>query len=135
MLAGLIAVATTAPGCISREANIAPVDAGHFQAMAMQIENPTVGVPMSEQAAMTPRPLTIHDLAQARYHNLSLQEATKLALVNSRILVDLGGQVIRAPANLPTTYDVAIQETDPQYGTTLKYVIRTYDFAFHDKEQ
>ena len=84
--------------------------------MATQIEDPTVPAPMNEQAATTPRPLTIRDLAQTRYHNLSLQEATQLALVNSKILVDLGGQVIRAPATLPTAYDVAIQETDPQFG-------------------
>jgi hypothetical protein len=71
---------------------------------------------MNEQAATTPPPLTIRDLAQTRYHNLSLLEATRLALINSKILVDLGGQVIRAPATLPSAYDVALQETDPQYG-------------------
>ena len=81
--------------------------------MATQIEYPTVPAPMNEQAATTPRPLTIRDLAQTRYHNLSLQEATRLALVNSKILVDLGGQVIRAPATLPTAYDVAIAGNRP----------------------
>ncbi|MGA2257707.1 MAG: TolC family protein [Thermoguttaceae bacterium] len=117
IIAGLIAVATVVPGCVSPSANnTPPADNGHFQAMATQIEDPTVPAPMNEQATTTPRPLTIRDLAQTRYHNLSLQEATRLALINSKILVDLGGQVIRAPANLPTAYDVALQETDPQFG-------------------
>lgn len=95
ILAGLIAVATAVAGCISHDANIAPADPGHYQAMATQIEYPTVPAPINEQAAATQRPLTIRDLAQTRYHNLSLQEATQLALVNSKILVDLGGQVVR----------------------------------------
>ena len=117
ILAGLIAVLSVVPGCVSPPANnTPPADGGHFQAMATQIENPTIPTPMNEQAATTPRPLTIRDLAQTRYHNLSLLEATRLALINSKILVDLGGQVIRAPATLPSAYDVALQETDPQYG-------------------
>ena len=28
-----------------------------------------------------------------------------------------------------------VYATDPQYGTTLKYVIHTYDFVIHDKDQ
>ena len=117
MLAGIIAVATAVPGCVSREANVVPAaDYAHFQGMATQVEDPTVAAPMNEQAATTPPPLTLRDVAQTRYYNLSLQEATRLALVNSKILIDLGGQVIRSPVTLPTAYDVALQETDPQFG-------------------
>jgi hypothetical protein len=117
MLAGLIAVAAALPGCVSPQANTAPpADPAHFQAMATQIEYPTVPAPVNEQAATTPQPLSIRDLAQARYRDLSLQQATQLALINSKILVDLGGQVIRAPDSLPTAYDVAFVETDPQFG-------------------
>ena len=62
---------------------------------------------MNGQAATNPRPLTLRDMAQKSYHDISLQQATQLALVNSKILVDLGGQVVRSPDSLPTAYDVA----------------------------
>ena len=107
MIVGLITFTTAVPGCLSHQANLPPPDdIGHFQAMAMQVEYPTVPAPINEQAAATVRPLTIRDLAQTRYHDLSLQEATQLALANSKILVDLGGQVIRPPdaCTRPTTW-------------------------------
>jgi hypothetical protein len=117
LLLGLLVIAIALPGCVSHEAPAPPpADQAHFQAMATQIENPTVATPMNEQAARTPRPLSLRDLAQTRFHNLSLQEATQLALMNSKIFVDLGGQVIRAPDGLHTSYDIAYVETDPQFG-------------------
>jgi hypothetical protein len=117
VLAGFLAVVTFLPGCVSQNAYVAPPpDDGHFQAMSTQIENPTVAAPMNPQAASTPRPLTLRDLAQTRYQNVSLQDATQMALMNSKVLLDLGGQVIRSPDGLHTAYDVAYVETDPQFG-------------------
>ena len=84
--------------------------------MATQIAEPNEPAPANAQAAATPRPLTLRDVATLRYHDITLQEATRLALVNSKVLIDLGGQVIRAPSNLATSYDVATQESDPQFG-------------------
>jgi outer membrane protein TolC len=66
--------------------------------------------------ANTPTPRTIHDLDHVVYSDLTLQEAIRSALCNSRVLLDLGGTVLRAPESVQTTFSIAVEETDPEYG-------------------
>ncbi len=40
----------------------------------------------------------------------------RLALVNSKVLTEIGGQVLQSPANVRTTHGPAITETDPRFG-------------------
>ena len=48
--------------------------------------------------------------------NLSLQEAIILALGNSPVMRDLGGQVLRSPATVSTIHNAGIVESDPRFG-------------------
>ena len=47
---------------------------------------------------------------------MSLQEVMQYAMAHARVLQDLGGTLLRTPESVSTTYDVAVVETDPQYG-------------------
>lgn len=47
---------------------------------------------------------------------LTLDEAIRIGLENSKVLRDLGGSVLRTPALAQTIHDPAIQATDPRFG-------------------
>ena len=100
-------VAPGAPG--SAESTV------HYQAVATQIDYPTVA-PCDEGLTNTPPPRTIRDLAHVQYHDLTLEEAIRSALCNSRVLLDLGGTILRTPDSVQTNYSIAVTESDPQYG-------------------
>ncbi len=87
----------------------------HYQAVATQIDYPAAGL-CDESLADTPAPRTIRDLAHVQFQDLTLQDAIRTALCKSRVLLDLGGTVLRTPDNLQTNYGIAVTETDPQYG-------------------
>jgi outer membrane protein TolC len=91
-------------------------DMAHYQAVATQIEAPLVATPSDESLACTPPPRSIRDLSHVEYRNMTLQEVMQTALTNSRVLLDLGGVVLRVPESVQTTYSIAIQETDPEFG-------------------
>ncbi len=65
--------------------------------------------------AIPPSP-EIADETNLVYFDLSLEQAVKLALQNSKVMRDLGGTVLRQPAILPTVLDPAIAYTDPRSG-------------------
>jgi outer membrane protein TolC len=87
----------------------------HYQAVATQIEYPTVA-PCDDGLTNTPPPRTIRDLAHVQFHDLTLEETIRTALCNSRVLLDLGGTILRTPDSVQTNYSIAVTETDPQYG-------------------
>lgn len=89
-------------------------DQEHFQAVATQIEYPSD--PPSDEAIGSSPPRSIRDSANVEYWDMTLMEAIQLALRNSRVMLDLGGTVLRRPENVPTAYGPAVQETDPQFG-------------------
>ncbi len=92
------------------------VDLLHYQQVATEIESPTVNAPSDERLLSTPPPGNIRDAATVQYWDLSLEQAMHYALCHSRVLLDLGGTVLRSPENITTNYGVAVQETDPQSG-------------------
>lgn len=64
-------------------------------------------------------PHTLHDVAPDQpqyYRELSLGEAVALGMTNSKVLRDLGATVLRAPEAISTTYQLALQQTDPRFG-------------------
>jgi outer membrane protein TolC len=87
----------------------------HYQAVAAQIEYPAVTL-CDEGLADTPAPRSIRDLAQVQFCDLTLQETIRTALCNSRVLLDLGGTILRSPDTVQTNFGIAVAETDPQYG-------------------
>jgi len=91
-------------------------DIAHYQAVCTQIEYPLAPAPCDESLIETPPPRTIRDLSHASFRNVGLQEVIQTALINSRVLLDLGGTVLRTPDTVQTSYSIAAQETDPEFG-------------------
>lgn len=103
-------------------------DLEHFREVSKRIEYPVDDVGTNVSAATSPPPLTVDDVEMAEYQDLSLEQTIKLALTNSRVLRDLGGRVLDAPQVIKTTYDPAIQETDPRFG--VEGALSAYDTVF-----
>lgn len=61
-------------------------------------------------------PITIENVENAEFWDLTLTDAISLTLNNSAILRDLGGQVVRSPESVSSIHSPAIQETDPRLG-------------------
>jgi len=64
-------------------------------------------------------PHTLQEISENRpqqYRDLSLDEAVTVAMTNSRVLRDLGATVLRTPEAISTTYQLALQQTDPRFG-------------------
>lgn len=89
-------------------------DLTYYRDYATTIEYPveTEGPPTIE--TLPPRTLWNHEPAE--YWELTLEEAVQVALANSQVVRDLGGRVVSTPDRVATTYDPAIQETNPLYG-------------------
>ncbi len=64
----------------------------------------------------SPFDIDLTTLTQETTVNLSLEEAVRLALANSKILRDLGGTVLRTPQASTSTNDPALALTDPRFG-------------------
>lgn len=88
-----------------------------YTAMATQVEYPVVQ-PCStfDDQWAAAAPVTLATLEQADYWNLTLSEAVQIALAESKVIRDLGGAVLRTPANVETFWDPAVVETDPRFG-------------------
>ena len=91
-------------------------NAGYYESASTQIEYPDVETPLNTDVLDTAPPLSIVDDREIEYEFMSLQEAVQTALMNSRVLRDLGGTVLRSPDDLDTNYDVALRELDPRFG-------------------
>lgn len=64
----------------------------------------------------SPLDLDLSQVTQETTLNLTLQEAVRLALSNSKIMRDLGGTVLRTPQASTSTNDPALAFTDPRFG-------------------
>ncbi len=105
-------------GCAAQKlADDASAGISHYTAMATQVETPTVPAPIDESLAHMPGPADVRNAGPVEYWDMSLLEAVEYAMSHARVLQDLGGTLLRAPETVPTTYWVAVQESDPQYGT------------------
>lgn len=62
-------------------------------------------------------PRTIDDPLPTNFRDLSLDDAILVALRETSVLRDLGGQVLLNPATVATSLDPAIQITDPVFGS------------------
>jgi hypothetical protein len=91
-------------------------DCADYQAVATQIEYPTVRTSELSEVDSGRVPHTLLQDHNVEYWDVTLEEAIRLALSCSKTLQDLGGTVLRVPDSLHTTYDPAITETNPQSG-------------------
>jgi outer membrane protein TolC len=93
--------------------------AGAYEQVASEIEYPTESACTAmnaDESLSSPHPWTIDTQGTPEYWDISIEEAIQLALANSKVMRDLGGAVVRAPATQRTTLDPAIAETDPRFG-------------------
>lgn len=59
---------------------------------------------------------TIEEQGEPTYWDISLDEVIVHAMTNSKVLRDLGGTILSAPATIATKYTQPIQQTDPRFG-------------------
>jgi outer membrane protein TolC len=88
-----------------------------YTALATEVEYPVVQ-PCStfdDQWAAV-QPLTLTSPGEQNYWNVTLEETVQIALAESKVIRDLGGAVLRTPANVETHWDPAAVETDPRFG-------------------
>jgi outer membrane protein TolC len=111
-------------------------DANYYQVSSKTIEYPDIMNPINDDVLATAPPLTVTDESDIEFKYVALQEAVHTALMNSRVLRDLGGTVLRSPDDVDTTYDVALQELDPRFGVAAALSEFDASFAtstFYDK--
>ena len=72
--------------------------------------------PPGEAPLATTKPLSIDESSPPPAWELSLADAVKIGLENSKVLRDLGGSVLRTPSLAQTVHDPAIQATDARFG-------------------
>lgn len=113
----LLSVLAIVPGCLSHKSSTQlNSDLDSYREAATQIEYPRGDPPVSNDLIGPAPPRSIRDNANVEYWDVPLQEAIRHALCHSRVMIDLGGTVLRAPEAVPTNYGPALQESDPQYG-------------------
>ncbi len=87
-----------------------------YHSPSTRIDYPDVVTPLDEGLLGTQRPLTVLNEDEIEFEHITLQEAVRSSLQNSRVLRDLGGLILRSPGSANSTYDVALQELDPRFG-------------------
>jgi hypothetical protein len=90
-------------------------DAAHYKHVALEMEYPNEPVPERKDDFSSFAPHVIRE-GPPQYWDLKLEEALQLALKNSPVLRDLGGQVLTNPQIVRTVQGPAIAETDPNTG-------------------
>ncbi|MCS7238534.1 MAG: TolC family protein [Thermoguttaceae bacterium] len=93
-------------------------DLSHYVEKATEIEYPDVEEPSLADAALAQAPLTVSNPDPQEYWDLSLEEAMRIALANSKVF-----RVVDQPQSLlvngdfaGTVYDPALAESNPRSG-------------------
>jgi outer membrane protein TolC len=93
-------------------------DLSHFVNRATEIDYPDVEVSSLPDTEYSAQPLTLDNADFENFWELTLNEAVKVALTNSKVLRNLGGrvdiqtdQLLRNPDAAQTIYNPALQET------------------------
>ncbi|MFM9067822.1 MAG: TolC family protein, partial [Planctomycetota bacterium] len=86
-----------------------------YHRMIGQVDYPDVTSTEMDPAQRSAAPLTIESQPGEQW-SLTLDETVQMALGNSTVLRDLGGQVLNTPVVARTTYGPALSETDPRQG-------------------
>ena len=107
------------------------VPKGTYEQVASEIDYPAESACTqmnADESLSAPAPWTLQTQGTPQYWDMSLEEAIQVTLANSRVLRDLGGAVVRAPAATRTTLDPASVETDPRTG--VEAALSAFDAQF-----
>ncbi len=93
-------------------------DLSHYTNQATQIEYPDLEQPSLADAALAQAPLTVSNPHPQNYWDLSLQEAMRIALSNSKVfrVVDQPQSLLVNPDFAGSVYDPALAEANPRIG-------------------
>lgn len=108
-------------------------DMSHYVGMATNLETPDVEAASLAEVTDAPQPFTLSDNRFDNLWELPLEDAVRIALENSKVMRTLGGRqasfggqrpqqdespdtLQRGPTQIPSVYDPAIVETDPNFG-------------------
>ena len=96
-------------------------DKSYYEAIATEIQHPTILSEPPPQVALTEEPHTIENQRATQVWDLTLSEAVRLALANNEVFRQngtfLGGSpVLNGPDQSTATFDPAIQETGVNPG-------------------
>lgn len=90
------------------------------------------GVPPAFITDVPAAPVTLRSpaaLDEISYHDLTLQEAIEIALMNSEVLRDLGTTILRTPREIATKEVKPLVETDPQFS--MEAALAAFDAQFY----
>ena len=132
-------------------------DMSHYRGMATELETPDVNQPHLPDITESGSPPSLEDTAKIEYWDLTLEEAMKNALANSKVIRDIGGAlftpglpaanqnlsptgnlVTSSPATggsnslgIRTVYDPAFAESNPQGG--VEAALSAFDAQFNTR--
>lgn len=116
----LTTVAIAATGCRPQQPFFFREDGdlSHYVGKATDIEYPDVTQPSLADAALAHAPLTVSNPHPQEYWDLSLQEAVRIALSNSKVfrIVDQPQSLLANPDFAGTVFDPALAEANPRFG-------------------
>lgn len=118
-------------------------DLSHYRKVSQEIEYPNVNVDSLGDVEGCTAPMTLKNTEPKEFWDLTLQEAHRCALENSKVMRQLGAAVIaqaggngpgspdfllRNAQGAPTVYDPAIVESDPRFG--VETALSAFDAQF-----
>ncbi|HEX4132737.1 MAG TPA: TolC family protein [Pirellulales bacterium] len=121
-------------------------DMSHYRGFATQIEYPDVNSSLLDDVKQAEPPLTLSNTEPREVWDLTLQEAVKMAVTNSKVMRSLGAQafvpttfaggtrfgdptrLISTPTVVPSAYAPSIVESDPRLG--VEGVLSQFDAQF-----
>jgi len=93
-----------------------PDDHDFYRTVATAANHPEDPGPAGFLPLSTDKPLVVDEQAPPPFWDMTLTDAVRLGLENSKVLRDLGGSVLRRPDLAQTIHDPAVQATDPRFG-------------------
>jgi len=121
-------------------------DMSHYLDVATEIETPDVKNPTLDDVQKSLPPLTLENPDPGKVWELSLEDAMKIALENSKVIRGLGGVAFSSvqggpggvqgepagllgqPESAVTTHNPALTESDPRFG--VEAALAAYDAQF-----
>jgi len=110
-------------------------DLSHYNVVATEIEYPDVEADRLADVSGANRPFSLTNTEPKEIWNLTLEQAVQIALTNNKVMRSLGGQVqgppefiLRNPALVPTVYDPALAESNPNTG--VEAALSAFDTQF-----
>lgn len=110
-------------------------DLSHYLDVATEIEYPDVEEHTLAEVDAAARPFSLDNPEPDQIWELSLEEAIRFTLANSKVMRSIGGQVLgppdfllRNPQLVDTVYDPALTESNPRFG--VEAALSAFDAQF-----